>query len=154
MIISLIVCAVFPAAAYPLFSKPLCRSLPSVTNSTTYLASKIYLLFFSSCLAKSRDYQISLWFLFHSSFYFQSSPITITWVDNTHLLCYCMLSHFSCVWLCDLMDCSLPGSSVCGILQARLLKCVAISSSRVSSQPRNQTCISCVPCIGRQVLYH
>ena len=37
------------------------------------------------------------------------------------------------------MDCSPPGSSVHGILQARLLEWVAISSSRGSSQPRDQT---------------
>ena len=49
------------------------------------------------------------------------------------------------------MDCSPPGSSVHGILQARILDCVAISFSRESSQPRDQTC---VPCIGRWILYH
>ena len=52
------------------------------------------------------------------------------------------------------MDCSLPGPSVCGILQARILEWVAISSSRGSSQPRGQTHTSCVSCIGRWVLYH
>ena len=41
--------------------------------------------------------------------------------------------------LCDPVDCSLPGSSVHGIFQARILEWVAISSSRVSSQPRKQT---------------
>ena len=41
------------------------------------------------------------------------------------------------------MDCSLPGSSVHGILQARILKWVAISFSRGSSQPRDQTHGSC-----------
>ena len=41
----------------------------------------------------------------------------------------CMLSHFSHVWLCDPMGCSLWGSSVHGILQARILEWVAISSS-------------------------
>ena len=40
---------------------------------------------------------------------------------------------FRHVWLCDLMDCSLPVSSVHGILQARLLEWVAISFSRASS---------------------
>ena len=49
------------------------------------------------------------------------------------------------------MDCNLPGSSVCGILQARILEWVAISFSRESSQPRYWTCVSC---IGRQILYH
>ena len=59
-----------------------------------------------------------------------------------------------CPTLCGLMDCSLPGSTVHGILQARLLKWVAVPSSIGSSQPRNQMCVSYVSCIGRQVLYH
>ena len=42
------------------------------------------------------------------------------------------------------MDCSLPGSSVHGILQARILEWVAISFSRGSSRPRNQTWVSCI----------
>ena len=46
--------------------------------------------------------------------------------------------------LCNSLYCSLPGSSVHGIFQARILKWVAISSSRGSSQPRNQTRISCI----------
>ena len=46
---------------------------------------------------------------------------------------------------CDPMDCSLPGSSVHGILQTRILKWAAISFSRGSSQPRNQTWVSCIP---------
>ena len=41
--------------------------------------------------------------------------------------------------LCDPMDCSLPGSSVHGIFQARVLEWVAIAFSRGSSQPRDQT---------------
>ena len=43
----------------------------------------------------------------------------------------------SCPTVCDLMDHSLPGSSVQGILQARILEWDAISSSRRSSQPRD-----------------
>ena len=58
----------------------------------------------------------------------------------------------SCPTLCDTMDYSLPGSSVQGILQARILERVAISSSRGSSQPRNRTWVSCVSCIGQQIL--
>ena len=45
----------------------------------------------------------------------------------------------SCLTLCDPMDCSLPGSSVHGIFQARILEWVAISFSRGSSQPRIET---------------
>ena len=47
--------------------------------------------------------------------------------------CMCMLNYFGRVWLCDPMDCSLPGSSVHGILQARILEWVAMPSSRGSS---------------------
>ena len=42
------------------------------------------------------------------------------------------------------MDCSLPGSSICGIFQARVLEWVAISFFRGSSQPRDQTQVSCI----------
>ena len=56
--------------------------------------------------------------------------------------------------ICDPMNCAPPGSSVHGISQARILEWVAISSSRGSSQPRNQTCVSCVSCVGRQIIYH
>ena len=46
-----------------------------------------------------------------------------------------------CTALRDPMDCSPPGSSVHGILQARILQWVVISSSMRSSQPRDQTCV-------------
>ena len=53
-------------------------------------------------------------------------------------------SLLSCLTLCDPMDHSPPGSSVHGILQARILEWVAISSSRRSYWPRSQTQVSCV----------
>ena len=65
-----------------------------------------------------------------------------------------MLSLHSCPVLCDPMDCSLPGSSVHGILQERKLEWVAISFSRRSSLFRDRTDISHVSCIGRLVLYY
>ena len=52
------------------------------------------------------------------------------------------------------MDCSPPGSSVHGLFQARILEWVAISFSRGSSLPWDQTHISCVSFIGKQILYH
>ena len=60
----------------------------------------------------------------------------------------------SCLILSDPMDNSLPGSSVHGILQTRILKWVAMPSSRGSSQPRDQTSVSHVYCTGQRVLYH
>ena len=57
---------------------------------------------------------------------------------------YCVLVSLSCLTLCDHMDCSSPGFSVHGILQARILEWVAIASSRRSSQPMDQTWVSCI----------
>ena len=57
----------------------------------------------------------------------------------------------SCPTLCSHVDYSLPGSSVHGVSQARILEWVAVSSSEGSSQPGDQIHISC---IGRQVLFH
>ena len=57
-------------------------------------------------------------------------------------LCTCAKSLQSCPTLCDTMDYSLPDSSVHGILQARILEWVAMSSSRGSSQSRRQTHVS------------
>ena len=57
----------------------------------------------------------------------------------------------SCPTLCHPMDCSPLGSSVHGILQAKILEWVPISFSRGSSQPRDQTRVSCV---NRRILHH
>ena len=46
--------------------------------------------------------------------------------------------------LCNPMDCSPPDSSVRGILQARILEWITIPFPRRSSQPRDQTCVSCI----------
>ena len=66
----------------------------------------------------------------------------------------CVLSCVCAQTLCSPLDCSLPGSSVHGMFQAKILELVAISSSRGSSWSRDRTCISYISCIGRQILYH
>ena len=53
----------------------------------------------------------------------------------------CLVAQ-SCPTLCNPMDCSLPGSSIHGILQARILEWVAMNSSRRSFQPKGQTQVS------------
>ena len=50
----------------------------------------------------------------------------------------------SCLTLCHPMDCSPPGSSVHGILQARMLERVVMSSSRGPFRPRGQTPVFCI----------
>ena len=66
----------------------------------------------------------------------------------------CAKSLQSSPALCDPMDCSLPGSSICGILQAAILEWVTMPSTRESFQPRDRTHISYITYIGRQVPYH
>ena len=69
-------------------------------------------------------------------------------------LCIHAKSRQSCLTLCNPVYCSLPGSSVHGILQAkRQLEWVVMPSPRGSSQPRDWTA-SFVSCIGRWVIYH
>ena len=72
---------------------------------------------------------------------------------DIYTLLLLLLSHS--VAPCNTMDRSPPGSSVHGILQARILEWVVMPSSREEGiKPRNQTCVSDVSCIGRWVLYH
>ena len=89
-------------------------------------------IFFCSSRHKVSDH---LWLLFMRPFPTQSvvkSPGGGNWVFQ------------SCSALCDPPDCTLPGSSVRGISQARILQWVVISSSRGSSQPRVLTHVSCI----------
>ena len=71
-------------------------------------------------------------------------------------MCMCIRAQLlSLVQLfCELMYYSPPGSSVHGILQAKILEWVAMPSSRGSFWHKDQTCISRVSCVGRWILYH
>ena len=62
-------------------------------------------------------------------------------------LCVCLCAQ-SCSTLCNPLDCNTPDSCVHGIFQARMLKWVAISSSRGFSWPRDQIHVSCISCIA------
>ena len=101
------------------------------------------------------------------------SPVSVLSIPHAAV---CVLAKLlqSCLTLCNPVDHSLPDSSVHGILQARILEWVAMPSCRGSSPPLtspalagkfcqslmspalagDQTRISYVSCIGRQVLYH
>ena len=69
--------------------------------------------------------------------------------NRSVLSCVCARSLETFLTLCDPMDHSLPSSSVHGILQARILEWVTLPSSRRHSQPRDQTHVSYISCIGR-----
>ena len=77
------------------------------------------------------------------------------WCHLPHeAVCLCARSIQSCLTLCEPMRlCSSLGSSVPGILQARILEWVAIPFSRESSWPRDWTHVSHVSCTDRQILY-
>ena len=66
---------------------------------------------------------------------------------------YMRVKSLQCPTLCDPVDCSSSGSSVRGILHARILEWVATPSFRGSSWPRDQTRVSYVSCTGTCVLY-
>ena len=104
-------------------------------------------------------------FVSNSSFSYQREPsttlhstpgsdyqeIVMTWYGTYLLICMCCVCAQSLQLyptLCNHIECSLPGSSVHGILPARLLEWVAMPSSRGSFQPRNQTHVSGISCIA------
>ena len=70
-------------------------------------------------------------------------------------VCVCARAHALSIsvylTLCNPMDYSPPYSSVHGILQARILECIAVSFSRGSFQPRDWTLVSCVSYIGSRM---
>ena len=100
--------------------------------------------------------------LSHSFFFFGgilnislniNTNLNINVLYNLKVLALVRLSEVtqSCLTLCDPMNCSLPGSLVHGIFQARILEWVTICFSRVSSQPRDRT----LGLLHRgQMLYH
>ena len=63
---------------------------------------------------------------------------------NNQLSSYCVLVTQSCPTLWDPTDCSPPGFSVHGILQARILEWIVIPFSRGSSQPTDRILVSCI----------
>ena len=68
------------------------------------------------------------------------------WINVPVLFLFskCVLAIQPCLTLCNPLNCSPSGSSVHGILQARILEQAAISSSRGSSQTRDGTLVSCI----------
>ena len=87
--------------------------------------------------------------LFILLFHFSTTRFTEPWKQRTHsvIILFIVSCPFlvtqSCPTLCNSMDCSPQGFSVHGILQARILKWVAIPLSRGSSWPKDQTWVSC-----------
>ena len=106
------------------------------TTNTTFTISFLLLALLNySCFSLSIRRNITDFRTFYLSIAFKCSkcPLNIEWVSEVTQ---------SCPTLWDPIDCSLPGSSVHGIFQARVLEWVAISFSRGSSWSRDRTQVS------------
>ena len=105
------------------------------------------LLFFAESGRMLNEYMMGLLSLAERQTYNPcvTCPVLYKWA--MHAAC----SVASVLW--DPKDCSLPGSSVHGILQARILEWVSMPSSRGSSRLRDRTRLSCVYWIGRCIVY-
>ena len=102
---------------------------------------------YSGCCFSSEGHPYSSVWLFLCA----RAPVTFSpgLFDTQFCFCCCLLCCAQSLQSCPTlrpMDCSPPGSSVYGILQARILEWVAMPSSRGSSQPRNRTSVSCSSC--------
>ena len=117
----------------------------------TFSVSSFYFLAHSLCCLILIQLPL-LSFGFHLHGIYSYTPLLWDSVNWSETLVWNIYVHAqSCSSLCDAMDFSLAGFSVHGIIPAKVLKWVAISSSRGSSWSRDQTCVSC---IGRNILYH
>ena len=140
-------------------SLPLLRNQTEVKNKSSVRGNKI-----RAMLAKKfnisehhlsflwdRDYGDTFSINFVSMFiqptlhfkHFEATLLMSVASNLAEWFCCCLVAK-SCPTLCDPMDCSLPGSSVHGISQARILEWFAISYSRGSSKLRDQTHVSYV----------
>ena len=99
-------------------------------------------------ILKSKDISLSTKVCLVKAMVFPSSNVWMWELDYKESCEWVNEVAQSCPTLCDPMDCSLPGSSVHGVFQARILEWVAISFSRRPSQPRDWTQVSCI--VGRR----
>ena len=104
-----------------------------------------------SCISRQVLYHCTTWeapMLFYILKYYLF-PCHYIWLHpmlfkDDRILYSVMVYLLSHVWLCDPMDCSPPGSSVCGIFLSRVLEWIVISSSWGPSWPRDWTWVSCI----------
>ena len=113
------------------------KSTPGTTVSLTNSNKKRNKSNTPQTLLKKIESGSTSWFIFDSCITLLQKSFQASFKRKL-----CVLITQSCPILCDPMNCSLPGSSVHGILQARILEWVTISFSRGSSRPRDWTRVS------------
>ena len=106
----------------------------------------------------SHELILLIFFIHHDSLVFTRRghirSYSIDFLSEFNLTRNKVLVAQSCPTLCDPMDCSPPGSSVHGILQARILEWITMPSSRGSSWPRDWTHALLYLLHWQEVLYH
>ena len=138
---------------------------PLVSCSSIHYGSEVFLGFhnsdnfeeyWSAILLNMPQFGFVSCFLINGGYTFLTRVDKISIVFSLHrifMFTMCTLSCFN--WtLFDPMVCGPQSSSVCGILQARILKWVAMPSSRGTFRPRDWTCMYYVSFISRWVLYY
>ena len=100
---------------------------------------KVLLFFFCISRGPKNDY-----FLIENNSDSTSNQFLVCTFKSMKPKIISVCQFLSCVRHCDSMDCSPSDSSVCGILQARILEWLVIPFSRGSSLPRNQIQVSCI----------
>ena len=124
---------------------------PDVSNEQSCLKTTVLyddLLLYLGCFSFSISYsvlpfQLVCFPISPSPFGFFLYVLSQGFIKHSSLVYTCEVAQL-CPTLCNPMDCNTPGSSVHGILQARILEWVAISFSRGSSRPRDPTQVSCI----------
>ena len=101
------------------------------------------------CATKLIELKLAVLLLTNALSFFTWSYVLL---NLSNRMCAALLQL--CPTLCNPMHYSPPGSSVHGILQARILNWAAMPSSMGSSQPGDRNRVSSVSCTGRQVHYH
>ena len=122
--------------------------LTKLTNSSFFFFFLIYLGFSLHLMSSAVSFPtIHMLLLFLALFPGRVLSIVLTRNGESKYFfrCCCLVTK-SCLTLYDPMPCSLPGSSVREIFQARILEWVAISSSRGSFWCRGQSQVSCIAC--------
>ena len=136
------------------------RSIQTSPSGTVPIPTPLHCLSLNFFLKRQNAAFASIWGLdipgsshhFLHSFLMSSYPLRLIKQNRfTHNLwftldCVHAKSLQSCLTFCSSVECSPPGSSVHGILQARILEWVAMPSSRGSSPSRDRTRISCLLC--------
>ena len=121
---------------FKLFQKKKVKAISITKETPTWQCYNVMAANRFLILLKIMEYIYLFWDLIRYAWgminFLNSKMISIGLLLRTAIICsknVCMLSCFSCVWLCDPRDCSLLDSSVNGILQAWILEWVAMLSS-------------------------